>query len=133
MAQLEKTRWELLDVSLLNSPKEKKLAHRLNSLGSFYYFVKFTLRRHRLYDPLHEYMASYIEKEHLKEVIEIPRDHFKSTIYSEGAPMWWALPFSDQDEGYMRKLGYGNEFIRWMNIAHDRDTRTLIVSETKKT
>lgn len=128
----EKTRWEMLDVSLLTSPKEKKIAHRLNALGNCYYFIKVILRRHRLYDPLHEFMASYIEKEHLKEVIEIPRDHFKSTIYSEGAPMWWALPFTAQDEGYMRRLGYGDEWIRWMNIAHDQDTRTLIVSENKE-
>jgi len=125
-------RWDILDLSLLKTPKEKRIAHRLNALGSLYYFCKVILRRHRLYDPLHEYMASLVESEHLKLVIEIPRDHFKSTIYSEAAPMWWALPFRDEEEAYMRALGYGDEFIRWMKWAHNEDTRTVIISENKE-
>jgi hypothetical protein len=60
MPDIEKTRWELLDLSLLSTPKERRIAHRLNALGSLYYFIKVILRRHRLYDPLHEYMASYV-------------------------------------------------------------------------
>lgn len=124
--------WEILDVSALNTPKAKQIAHRLNALGSLYYFIKVILRRHRLYDPLHEYMASLVESQHLKLTIEIPRDHFKSTIYSEGAPMWWALPFRDEEEAYMRRLGYGDEWIRWMKWAHDENTRTVIVSENKE-
>lgn len=127
-----KTKWEILDVSLLSSPKERRIAHRLNAFGSFYYFAKVILRRRRFYDPLHEYMASRVEKQHLKEVHEWPRDHFKSTIYSEAAPMWWALPFNDQDEQYMRKLGYEDEWIRWMRWVHDQNTTTLIVSENKE-
>src|ERR1035438_207376 len=117
MQTATKTTWDIIPVSGLTNPKEKKIAYRLNCLGSAYYFIKIGLEKTRLYDPLHGYMAGLIEKEDLKEVIEIPRDHFKTTIFTEGAPVWWALPFNDTDEAYMRKLGYGDEWITWMKIA----------------
>jgi len=59
----------------------------------------------------------------------MPRDYFKSTICTEGLPMWKALPFGDSDEASFRSLGYGDEFIRWMRKAHNPDTRLLLVSE----
>lgn len=126
------TKWYILDVNQCQSDTERRIAHRLNAFGSSYYFVKVILRRHRLYDPLHSIFASYVEQEHLKLVIQWPRDHFKTTICSESLPMWWALPFNDRDEMYMRALGYGDEWIRWMRWVHDQDTRTLIVSENKE-
>lgn len=121
--------WRLIPVSNL-TPKSQDIAHRLNGLGSSYYFGKIILRKHRLVEHLHKMMLDIIEQDYLKEVIEWPRGHFKTTCYSEIAPMWWALPFTTQDELYMRHLGYGDEFIRWMKKAHDQDTRTLLVSET---
>jgi hypothetical protein len=127
--QPEKTTWEVIPISGITNPKQRRIAIRLNCFGSAYYFIKIGLEKSRLYDPLHGYMASLIEKQHLKEVIEIPRDHFKSTIFSEGAPLWWSLPFGDDDEAYMRRLGYGDAWIRWMKWVHNRDNRTLIVSE----
>ena len=128
----EETKWELIPVDQLTSEKDRKVAHRLNSFGSLYYFSKVVLRHSRFYDPLHSLLASYVEKQHLKEVIEVPRDHFKSTIFTISAPMWWALPFNDTDEQYMRALGYGDAWIRWMRWAHNQNTRTLIVSENKE-
>lgn len=59
----------------------------------------------------------------------MPRDHYKSTICSEGLPMWWALPFYDEDIKTFQTLGYSDEFIRWMLVAHDPTTRNLLVSE----
>ena len=105
-------------------------AHRLNCLGSFYYFLNIALRKDRLYRPLHGPMCSALERPKLKEIIEYPRDHFKSTIHSEGYPMWRALPFNQADEDVMRYMGYNDEFIRWMKYAHDQDTRILVISET---
>lgn len=121
--------WKLIPVAELKTPEEKKLAHRLNALGSLFYFSKVVLRNHRLSEDFHLGICKNLEKEHLKEILEVPRDHFKSTICSESAPMWWALPFTDRDINFMQKLGYQDEWIRWMKRAHNQDTRTLLVSE----
>lgn len=122
-------KYRLIDISKLLTDREKRIAYRLNSLGSLYFFIKTTLRRNRLVEHLHKPICDNLERFHLKEVIEFPRDHYKTVIHSEGAPMWWALPFTDSDEFYFRKLGYGDSFIRWMRRAHDRDTRNLLISE----
>lgn len=108
------------------------LAHRLNCLGSFYYFASIGLRKDRLYRPLHGPMCELVERPKLKEVIEIPRDHFKSTVYSEAYPIWRSLPFTDEDEAAMRVLGYNDEYIHWMKYVHDQDNRILLISETIK-
>jgi hypothetical protein len=113
-------------------PVTNLLAHRLNSLGSFYYFTNITLRKDRLYRPLHGAMCSSLERPKLKEIIEYPRDHFKSTIHSEAYPIWRSLPFTDSDETYMRMLGYNDEYIKWMKYVHDQDNRCLLISETIK-
>lgn len=124
-----KTKWDIIPVSGLTNPKERKIAYRLNCLGSAYYFINIGLGKNRMYAPLHTIIADILEQEHLKELIEWPRGHFKTTIITEGGSIWWALPFSDQDEGYMRRLGYGDEWIAWMKLAHNRNTKNLIVSE----
>jgi hypothetical protein len=123
--------WKLIDPTGL-TPKAQTVIHRLNGFGSLYYFAKVVLRKHRLRDYLHKDICELFECTHLKEVIEIPRDHFKSTIGSEATPIWWALPFSDTDELLMRQLGYGDEWIKWMRKCHNQDTRTLLVSENKE-
>ena len=121
--------WTWIPAEKLSDIKQKKLAYQLNCLGSLYYFIVLGLERRRLTKNLHYKLCRTIEKDHIKDVIEIPRDHFKTTIFGEGAPMWWALPFTDEHEYAMRGLGYGNEYIRWMRKTHNIDTRTLIVSE----
>jgi hypothetical protein len=84
---------------------------------------------------LHFQMCRSIEKDGIQDVFEIPRDHFKSTIFSEGLPMWRSLRFGPEDEQLFRALGgaYGtDEFILWMQRAHQQDFRWLIVSEVIK-
>src|SRR5260221_13195879 len=93
--------WRMIPLAGLTS-KALDSAHRLNSLGSSYYFGKIVLRKHRLVEHLHKMMLDTIEQDYLKEVIEWPRGHFKTTCYSEIAPIWWALPFTDEDESLMR-------------------------------
>lgn len=102
---------------------------RINSLGSLFYFIKKTLRRRRLTNTLHRDWCISLERDHLKDVYELPRDHFKSTICSEGFPMWRALPFTNQDEDYFRVLGYGDEYIAFMKRVHRRDSRNLLICE----
>jgi len=108
---------------------EKIRLMRINSLGSLYWFIKGALKRKRLTDNLHKPWCRSLEREHIKDVYELPRDHFKSTICSEGFPMWRALPFSTRDEDGFRKLGYGDEFIRFMRRMHRQESRNLLVAE----
>jgi len=122
--------WQVIPVSNL-TPIAQNRAHRLNSLGSSFYFIKVALKKGRLKEHLHKNICDSIERTHLKEVLEIPRDHFKTTICSEGMPMFWALPFTYEDEKFMRVLGYGDEWIEWMYHIHNPNTRTLTVSENK--
>jgi hypothetical protein len=124
--------WTIIDPSQSKTEVGRQRIHRLNALGSLYYFAKIVLRKHRLREYLHKDICDSFECERLKDIIEIPRDHFKSTIGSESTPIWWALPFNDDDERFMRLLGYGDEWIKWMRRCHDRDTRTLLVSENKE-
>lgn len=102
---------------------------RVNSLGSLYFFIKGTLRRRRLTDHLHKPWCQSLERDHLKDVYELPRDHFKSTICAEGFPMWRALPFDYQDELNFRAFGYEDDFIAFMKRMHRRDSRSLLVCE----
>lgn len=101
---------------------------RLNCLGSLFYFIRVALLRKRLTERLHLPLCLTFEREHIKDVIEMPRDHFKSTCASEGLPMWRALPFTQQDEDDFYQLGYTAEFIRWMKRAHRADSRNMLVS-----
>lgn len=127
-AQSYANQWIFLPTEGL-SPQARKNAYRLNSLGSSFYFAKFLLRRHRLQAHLHKrFIFDRLESSFIKKVIEFPRDHFK-TDCAVSTSMWWALPFTERDEELMLKLGYGEEWIRWMKKAHDQNTRTAIVSE----
>ena len=115
-----------------------RVIHRMNCFGSLFYHATQVLGKKKFQqnpDPvknLHYQMCRVVEKDGLKEVIEIPRDHYKSTVYSEAYPSWRALPFGDQDEAYMRALGYGDRFIQWMRYVHNQDIRILLVSEIIK-
>jgi len=120
-------RWSILPIP--DDPRYARHIMRLNALGSLYFFIKFVLKRDRLTEHLHKPIADRLEQEHLNHLLELPRDHFKTTILTEGLPIWWALPFTPSDEAGMRALGYGDEWIRWMKFAHDPTVRILIVSE----
>lgn len=111
------------------SADEKLRRIRLNSLGSLFYFTKVTLRKQRLTEFLHLPLALSLERKYLKDLYELPRDHFKSTICSEALPMWWSLPFMAKEEDEFLKLGYPDEYIRHLRSIHDPLWRTLLVSE----
>src|SRR5271155_768507 len=130
--------WRFLDAANAPSQETKNLAYRFNSFASLYYFAVKVLQKNKLQftaDPaknLHYLMCMAVMKDGLKEVIEIPRDHFKSTIYSECFPIWRALPFLEKDADLVRRLGYSELFIEWMQKCHRQDIRMLLVSETIK-
>lgn len=104
----------------------------MNSLGSLFDFEYVVLGYDRLVRHLHDvFICRELECEDLRKLIEFPRDHFKTTCATIGAPLWWALPFTEEDERAMRELGYQDSWIRWMKIAHNTCTRTLIASEIR--
>jgi hypothetical protein len=115
----------------------KRLALRLNAFADLYFFARVILNFDKiqtttdLANNLHWNMCSAVMKDGLKEVIEIPRDHYKSTIYSQAFPMWRALPFSDADADLLIHLGYPAIYVEWMRREHNQDTRILLVSETQ--
>jgi hypothetical protein len=129
--------YRLLDTAAL-SGAAKRLAFRINALMDLYYFCTVILGKRRfsknpdLKKNLHYQMCLTVMKDELKEGIEIPRDHFKSTIYSEGFPMWRALPFGPREEDLFSNLGYDDIYILWMKRTHSQDVRILLVSETIK-
>ena len=120
------------------SGNAKRLAYRLNSFMDLYYFSIIVLKRSKFSrNPdkklnLHYQMCLLVMKDGLKEGIEIPRDHLKSTVFSECAPIWWALPFGHREEDYFTNLGYDDLYIHWMKRTHNQDIRVLLVSETIK-
>jgi len=123
-------KWVEIPIHNDDSAAAKKMAMRLNAHASLYYFSRNVLGHMRLSRDFHGYMCSELEQDTVRTVMEVPRDHFKTTIASVSAPMWWALHFSNQDEDLMYALGYSEEWIRWMHRAHFSSTRTLIASET---
>lgn len=150
LAQLEKDelgativpRKEILNFKLIPahtlSGEPKKLAYRINSLNDLYYFSTVVMKKERIQrgpnykKSLHYQMCLSVMKDGLKEVIEIPRDHLKSTIYSECFPIWRALPFGKREEDIYHTLGYTDLFIEWMHRCHNQDIRLIIISETIK-
>lgn len=111
------------------TPDEKLRRLRMNGIGNLFYFTKFILGRRRLTENLHLPICQSLEREFIKDVYEIPRDHFKSTICSEALPVWWALPITAKDEDEFLKLGYPDEYVKWLHRIHRPLHRCLLVSE----
>lgn len=121
-------KWKILPVPEVADDYDGHFhAIRLNSLGSLYWFTKYTLGKNRL-TTLHKYLAKSLETEDLFLVMEVPMSHFKTTL-GIGFSIFSALPFTERDEEAMRKLGYGDAWIRWMKFAHDQNMRTLVTHE----
>ena len=120
--------YRTLPLAGLTNERDVLRTMRLNSLGSLFYFIRNALRRKRLTESLHLMLCRSFEREHIKDVIEIPRDHFKSTCASEGLAMWRALPITQQDVDDFFTMGYSQEFVRWMLRAHNPNSRNLLVS-----
>jgi hypothetical protein len=53
-----------------------------------------------------------------------------STVYTEGFPIWRALPFGHREEDFFTSIGYSDLYITWMHRCHNQDIRILLVSET---
>src|SRR5579863_6357730 len=129
--------YRLLPVAILQG-MAKKWAYKANSLMDLYFFSVAVLRKDKFSkNPdkrknLHYQMCLTVMKDGLKEVIEIPRDHFKSTVYSECFPMWRALPFGPREEDFFSNIGYPDLYILWMKRTHSQDIRIILVSETIK-
>jgi len=129
--------YNLIDPSVLPEAV-KPLAYRANCLMDLYYLSTVVLKKRRFSkNPiksknLHYTMCLTVMKDGLKEVIEIPRDCFKSTVYAECYPIWRALPFGKPEEDFFSNLGYSDLYIMWMHRCHSQDIRILIVSETIK-
>ena len=120
--------WKPIPLVGLDDQKTLR-ALRLNSLGSLFFFVFTVLKRRRLTGSLHTKLCAMLEREHLKDVIEWPRDHFKSTCGPEGLSMWRVLPVSQQDIDEIYELGYSDEYVRWICLMHNPDLRNLLISE----
>jgi hypothetical protein len=129
LAQAPAHRWQTIELTDSMSTSVKKAAVRLNAMGSLFWFSKYVLMHNRLSPNFHGLLCRDLEHDSLRLALEVPRDHFKTTLASVSCPMWWALPFNDDDEELMRKLGYGDPWIRWMRRAHYSSTRTMIASE----
>lgn len=129
--------YKLIPTHLLTG-ESKKEAYKVNSLIDLYYFATVVLKKNQIQrganykKSLHYNMCLSVMKDGLKEVIEIPRDHFKSTIYSECFPIWRALPFGGREEDLFSTIGYSNLYIEWMRRTHSQNIRILLISETIK-
>ena len=122
--------YNLIPTELCKDAAEKKQVFRANALMDLFYFSKVVLGKDRFSENLHRYMCSIMMRDGLKELIEIPRDHFKSTVFSECYPIWRALPFGTREEDFFTNVGYTDLYIEWMHRAHSQDIRMLLVSET---
>lgn len=125
-----KTEWELLPWQG-KSEKAKITALRLNSLGDPFFFAKVVMGYNRFVRHLHGEWLKSLSVADLHLVLEAPRDHFKSSCGTIVLPMWWALPFTNREEDWMRSFGYGDEWIRYMKRIHSSDLRIVIASETE--
>jgi hypothetical protein len=122
------SKWRVLPLpDKADDPKGYVDAVRMNSLGSLYWFTKHTLGKNRL-TTLHKQLCTSLESEHLFLVMQVPMSHFKTTM-GIGLSIWWALPFTEEDERRMRYEGYSKEWIRYMKAMHDQNMRTLVTHE----
>lgn len=125
--------WKTLDIPDQHAnPEGFRMALRLNALGSLFFFVKVILGRDKLSDNLHRRILQRLESPTPRFLLEMPRDHYKTVMVTEGRTMWRVLPFNEGDEAAMRELGYGDEWIRWMKETHRPERRVLTVSEVIK-
>lgn len=130
--------YNLIPTDAFKDNAAKRQAFKANSLMDLYYFSTVVLGKNRFSkNPdkrrnLHYQMCLTVMKDGLKEGIEIPRDHFKSTVYSECFPIWRALPFGKREEDFFTAVGYSDLYIEWMRRTHSQDIRILLVSETIK-
>jgi len=122
-------RWVPLPVPDLSNSAKWKMVVRLNALGSLFFFEKFVLQRSKLSENLHKPVLESLETDRPRFLLEMPRDHYKTVMVTEGRSMWRSLPFNEIDEMAMRELGYDDAWIAWMKRCHNPARRALTVSE----
>ncbi len=122
-------RWNLLPVD--GTPRARKIAMRLNALGDPYFHAKIILGFNRMVRHLHGAWLTRLSDPGLHMVLQAPRDHFKTTTGTIALASWWVLPFGAKEEDWMRSLGYGDEWIRYMYRIHSADLKIAISSETE--
>ena len=126
----------LLPVEIFpDGSEEKKWAYIINCLTNLFYLAVVVLGKNRfqtIADPkknLHFQMCLSVMKDGIKDVVKIPRRHYKTTVFSECYPIWRALPFGDKEQQKFSSIGFSDLFIEWMRRAHSQDIRVLIASE----
>jgi hypothetical protein len=124
-------KWKHLPWNKDQSPRSQKVALRLNALADPYFLGKVILGQTRIVQHLHGKWLDRLSDPNLHLVLESPRDHMKTTCGTFILPIWWALPFENREEDWMRELGYGDEWIRYMKRIHSRNLRILIAVETE--
>lgn len=122
-------RWKMLDIPDDPRTEKFKLVMRLNSLGSLFFLEKCVLQRNKLSTSLHKPILEKLETDVPRLLLEMPRDHLKTTMIAEGRSIFRVLPFTERDEVAMRELGYDDAWIDWMHVAHNPARRILLVSE----
>lgn len=120
-------KWRCLSVDKSAPEQVQRDALRLNSLGSLFFFAYTILGKKRL-SKIHSEWCQSLEREDLHLVMECPMGHFKTTL-AIALSIWWALPFTARDEYMMSQLGLPDSWIRWMHLAHNPNTRTLVTHE----
>jgi hypothetical protein len=123
--------WKILPWTGEMSTKAKRTAMRLNALGDPYFHGKVVLGFNRMVGHLHGAWLKRLSDPGLHMVLQAPRDHFKTTTGTVTLASWWVLPFGAREEDWMRSLGYGDEWIRYMYRIHSADLKIAISSETE--
>lgn len=108
---------------------------RVRSLFSPYFFVKIVLGYSKLTDYLHQHDMELFVKRllqgHCKQWIEWPRGFYKTTTFTLGCGMWFALPFNERDTDYaLSKLKLPEEEWFARLSLHDRNSTQLYAFET---
>jgi hypothetical protein len=123
-------RWNMLPIPDDPKSEASKWVMRWNALGSLYFFIKHVLGRDMLSPVLHQPILARFEPVRPRVLFEMPRDHLKTTMITEGRSIWRVLPVTPADEAAFRDLGYDDEFIAYMKQVHNPARRIAIVTNT---
>jgi hypothetical protein len=103
---------------------------KARSLLNLYYFAKTVLGYNLLVDHLHLPLSRHLQQRK-KQVVELPRGHFKTTLASKSLPIWRALPIESEVVDYMlSRQMIDEDGVEAMKEIHSPNTRILIVSST---
>jgi len=111
----------------LGSSEQDELREYLRHMGrsSLYFLTKAILGRQKLTGHLHRQMADFVQTQGPKTLMLVPRGHYKTTIGSEGYPIWRHIDNND-DTCLLGNAVFGNaqKFLRV--IKHHCETNQLL-------